>query len=130
MAQVVIKTSAEVVKEGQRIATIQTLRRDDMVVLHISLARPITVEESKHIVEAVNALRHELARADLVAISGRGPIWMYGKLLHALLHVTRAVAFYDPKVGFVIVASHTPQYQDMQVIPVPEDLASELNQLS
>lgn len=41
-------------------------------------------------------------------VEGRAPIWRYGMALH-LLHGSpaAAVAFYDPKLGAVVVASHS-----------------------
>lgn len=42
-----------------------------------------------------------------VIISGRGPVWLYGALLHHL-HVTRWSATNDPRLGAVVVASHHP----------------------
>lgn len=40
-----------------------------------------------------------------VIISGRGPVWLFGALLHHL-HVTRWSATFDPRQGAVVVASH------------------------
>ena len=42
-----------------------------------------------------------------VVISGRGPVWFFGALLHHL-HVTRWSATFDPRLGAVVVASHHP----------------------
>ncbi|HFA48248.1 MAG TPA: CRISPR-associated protein Csx3 [Bacteroidetes bacterium] len=46
-----------------------------------------------------------------VVLSGRGPIWLYGFLVH-FYHPTKWVATHDPRVqGAVIVASHTPEIE-------------------
>lgn len=41
-----------------------------------------------------------------VILSGRGPVWLYGMLVHHY-HPTRWVATHDPRLGgAVVVASH------------------------
>jgi CRISPR-associated protein Csx3 len=52
-------------------------------------------------------------------VAGRAPIWRYGMALH-LLHASpaAAVAFYDPRLGAVIVASHSRKWQVGQVVDV------------
>lgn len=40
-----------------------------------------------------------------VIVSGRGPVWLYGHLLHHL-HVTRWAATFDPRQGAVVVSTH------------------------
>jgi len=42
-----------------------------------------------------------------VIISGRGPIWLHSYLAHEY-HPCLWVAHYDPRVGAVVVQSHTP----------------------
>jgi len=41
-----------------------------------------------------------------VIISGRGPIWLHCFLAHKYHH-TKFVAIYDPRLGAVVVQSHT-----------------------
>jgi len=43
-----------------------------------------------------------------VIIEGRAPIWRYGMALHKL-HPSpaAAIAFYDPRLGAVVVATHS-----------------------
>jgi CRISPR-associated protein Csx3 len=61
----------------------------------------------------------EIPRGSLVIVEGRAPIWRYGMALH-LLHGSpaAAVAFYDPKLGAVVVASHSPEWAMGQIIDV------------
>ena len=49
-----------------------------------------------------------IPRGSLVIVEGRAPIWRYGMALH-LLHGSpaAAIAFYDPQLGAVVVASHS-----------------------
>jgi CRISPR-associated protein Csx3 len=57
----------------------------------------------------------------VVLISGRGPDWGYGMLLHAA-HPAPAVGIYDPWLrGYVVAATDSPDYTLGQVIPDPEE---------
>ena len=64
----------------------------------------------------------EIPRGALVVIEGRAPIWRYAMALHRL-HGSRAgaVAVYDPRLGPVIVQSHTPAYAEADVLDLPEE---------
>lgn len=43
-----------------------------------------------------------------VVISGRGPVWFYGRLIHHF-HPSRWIGVFDPRLnGAVVVASHWP----------------------
>jgi len=53
----------------------------------------------------------------LVAISGRGPVWLFSTLTH-ILHPSSAVAVCDPRLGYIIVESHVTKFQVGDVIPV------------
>jgi CRISPR-associated protein Csx3 len=61
----------------------------------------------------------DIPRGSLVVVEGRAPIWRYGMALH-LLHGSpaAAVAFYDPKLGAVVVATHSSNFSLGQVIDV------------
>ena len=61
----------------------------------------------------------EILRGSLVIVEGRAPIWRYGMVLH-LLHASpaAAIAFYDPRLGAVVVASHSPMWVVGQVVDV------------
>ncbi|MGF1523328.1 MAG: CRISPR-associated ring nuclease Crn3/Csx3 [Leptolyngbyaceae cyanobacterium] len=52
-----------------------------------------------------------------VVISGRAPIWLYAHLVHEL-HPTAWVACYDPRLGAVVVVTHSRQVQTGQIIPL------------
>ncbi len=54
-----------------------------------------------------------------VIINGRGPIWAYAMMLHEA-HATPWVATADPRLGAVIVQSHTPGIQPGRVIAIGE----------
>jgi CRISPR-associated protein Csx3 len=61
----------------------------------------------------------EIPRGSLVIVEGRAPIWRYGMALH-LLHGSpaAAIAFYDPKLGAVVVASHSKKWSAGYLIDI------------
>jgi CRISPR-associated protein Csx3 len=61
----------------------------------------------------------EIPRGSLVIVEGRAPIWRYGMALH-LLHGSpaAAIAFYDPRLGAVVVASHSREWTVGDVIDI------------
>ncbi len=52
-----------------------------------------------------------------VIISGRGPIWFYGRLIH-YFHPSKWVAVYDPRIGAVVVQSHDPSVKEGEIIQI------------
>lgn len=47
----------------------------------------------------------------IIIISGRGPIWLYGYLVH-YYHPVKAIALFDPRLdGAVVVESHTKEFK-------------------
>lgn len=47
----------------------------------------------------------------IVILSGRGPIWLYGHLIH-YYHPVKAIAIFDPRLdGAVVVESHTKEFK-------------------
>ena len=61
----------------------------------------------------------DIPRGSLVIVEGRAPIWRYGMALHKL-HASpaAAIAFYDPRLGAVVVATHNREWQVGQVVDV------------
>ena len=56
-----------------------------------------------------------------VVLSGRGPIWLYGFLIH-FYHPTKFIATYDPRLeGAVVVESHGSKYKVGDIIPISLD---------
>ncbi|MFA6373458.1 MAG: CRISPR-associated protein Csx3 [Methanothrix sp.] len=52
-----------------------------------------------------------IPRGSLVIVEGRAPIWRYGMALHRLHgSPAAAVAFYDPRLGAVVVATHSREW--------------------
>ncbi len=85
---------------------------EDSITLKFELQKPISPEELQNLEKELPELN-----GDLLVISGRGPIWLYGFLLHHYVHLFKAVGFYDPKLdGAVIVARHDAKYEVGQVL--------------
>ncbi|MGQ9704883.1 MAG: CRISPR-associated ring nuclease Crn3/Csx3 [Actinomycetota bacterium] len=58
-------------------------------------------------------------RGSLLVLSGRAPIWRYGLALHrANGSPAGAVAVYDPRLGAVVIMTHSPKFEEGQVEPV------------
>ena len=56
-------------------------------------------------------------RGAMLVIGGRGPVWRYGMAFHqAHGSAAAVVATYDPRLGAVVVASHSPDYRDGDVV--------------
>ena len=67
----------------------------------------------------------QIPRGALVVIEGRAPIWRYGIAFHKLHgSPAGAVAVFDPRLGAVVVASHSPQFMDGQIFDVNPPLVS------
>lgn len=61
----------------------------------------------------------QIPRGALVAIEGRAPIWRYAFAFHELHgSAAGAIGTYDPRIGLVIVASHSPKYKTGDVLDV------------
>jgi CRISPR-associated protein Csx3 len=67
----------------------------------------------------------EIPRGALVVVEGRAPIWRYGLAFHKLHgSPAAAVAVFDPRLGAVVVASHSPNFDEGTVIDVENDTES------
>ena len=82
----------------------------EVVFYSIGVDRPITPDEPLPPLPAI-------PRGALVVIEGRAPIWRYGMAFHRLHgSAAGAVAVFDPRLGTVVVASHTPGFKEGQVL--------------
>jgi CRISPR-associated protein Csx3 len=62
----------------------------------------------------------KLEPGELLIIEGRAPIWRYAMALHkAHGSAAGAIAVYDPKLGYVVVISHSPKYREGEVRRTP-----------
>jgi CRISPR-associated protein Csx3 len=52
-----------------------------------------------------------------VILSGRGPIWLYARLIHHY-HPARWIAIHDPRIGYIVVQSHTKERREGEILEV------------
>ena len=58
-----------------------------------------------------------IPKGGLLVITGRAPIWRYGQAIHAAHgSPAAAVATFDPRLGSVVVMSHSPAYREGEII--------------
>jgi CRISPR-associated protein Csx3 len=50
-----------------------------------------------------------------VVISGRGPIWLYTFLAHHY-HYVKFIAVHDPRIGYIVTESHTPDVKVGEIL--------------
>lgn len=93
-------------------------RNHSGVVVTIDIPGGITTPEE--FAAAVAEIAPQLAGPHLVLLTGRASVWGYGMLIHAA-HPSLAIACYDPRLGYVVVATHDKRYQVGQVIPQDEE---------
>ncbi|ABK14433.1 MAG: CRISPR-associated ring nuclease Crn3/Csx3 [Methanothrix sp.] len=85
---------------------------ESVVFYHIGVESPIAPDEPLPPLPPI-------PRGALVVVEGRAPIWRYGLALHRLHgSPAGAIAVFDPRLGAVVVASHTPAYRPGQVVDV------------
>ncbi len=85
---------------------------NEIILYSIGVAQPITPKEPLPPLP-------EIPRGSVVVVEGRAPIWRYGLAFHKLHgSPAAAVAVYDPRLGAVVVASHSPAFRDGQVLDV------------
>jgi CRISPR-associated protein Csx3 len=80
---------------------------------------PGGVTTPEEFANAVAEIEGQLAGDKPVLVNGRGPVWGYAMLVHEA-HPTPAVATFDPRLGYVVVATHNTDYKVGDVIADPE----------
>ncbi|MEM2185176.1 MAG: CRISPR-associated protein Csx3 [Candidatus Methanomethylicia archaeon] len=82
----------------------------------LSPNQAIAPSELPRVVEAVYNY-FSINKVDLIKISGRGPIWLYSAVVHAVAHLAKAIAVYDAINNcYIVVVSHHPKYEIGQII--------------
>ncbi|MDF1699195.1 MAG: CRISPR-associated ring nuclease Crn3/Csx3 [Saprospiraceae bacterium] len=92
-------------------------REQEYTLLEIALANPIEPNDIHHMQNLPDLVNENRASLGVI-LSGRGPIWLYGYLIHHY-HPCMWVAVFDPKLnGAVVVQSHSEKYNAADVIPI------------
>ncbi len=80
------------------------VKNDRFVIVEFILSENIGPDDLKALVPP-NPIKENFAQKGVI-LSGKGPIWLYGFLIH-YYHATQWVATYDPRLGgAVVVESH------------------------
>lgn len=58
----------------------------------------------------------EISAGTIVVLTGRAPIWRYCQAFHKVHGLACAIATHDPRLGDVVVASHTPGLKEGDII--------------
>ena len=88
----------------------------DFVVLEFELKKNLTPEDLKEI-KPPDPAKNKFSSKGVI-LSGRGPIWLYGYLIH-FYHPTKFVAVYDPRLNSaVVVESHTTEIKIGNLIKI------------
>ncbi len=111
-----------------------------VVIIEFELKRAISPDEAVDVAKLIRAFVAEFVRpnapsdAQLYAVSGRGPIWLYALILHQLLHIVPAIGVFDPKIGaaggvvVIAVHSYSAPYNEGQVVELEPRAAAQLTQ--
>ena len=84
--------------------SVHSTDRESYEFLEFKLEGPIEPNDLQYI--APRILQERKGRPVLI-LSGRGPIWLYGALIHETVHVVKVLAVWDPKLSAaVVIASH------------------------
>lgn len=94
-----------------------TVDSDAVGYLRVDFGIPGGATTPAEFAEAVEAIEPNLSGKLVVLLSGRGPVWGFAMLAHAA-HATPAVATFDPRLGYVVVQSHTKLFAVGEVIPL------------
>jgi len=80
-----------------------------ITLIYFTLKRDIEPKDLKDI-NPPDPVKNRFSQ-NLVILSGRGPIWLYGFLIH-FYHPVRAIAVFDPRLdSAVIIESHTIEFR-------------------
>lgn len=80
----------------------------------------VTFEIESGITEPDEAFSVELPKVALdrgVILSGRGPVWLFARLVHHY-HPARWIAVCDPRIGYIVVQSHSKEYTEGEVLEI------------
>ena len=86
-------------------------------IIVFDLQSPISPEDLPRLILTVKEKIAELDTTKPVAVSGRGPVWLYAAIVHEL-HYFPAVLVHDPRIGFVVVETHTRTFRVGDVVKI------------
>jgi len=90
--------------------------KEDIVMINFILKRGLDPQDLKRI-SPPDPVKSGIS-TNIVVLSGRGPIWLYGFLIH-FYHLVKAIAIFDPRYNAaIIVESHFKEYKIGDIIQV------------
>ena len=87
-----------------------------MLMLHIDLLKPVEPKQIQEILKLVDAMV-PAGGPEGICLSGRLPVWLFGALVHHF-HPRPYVCVFDPRLGGVVVATHSTQASLGDVLPL------------
>jgi len=94
--------------------------REGVTMVQFELRRELSPEDLKAI-NPPDPVKNKFSK-NVVVLSGRGPVWLYGFLVH-FYHPTSAVAIFDPRLGgAVVVESHNQDFKVGDLIKIEEEV--------
>jgi len=101
------------------VKVVKVVEGNEFVIIHVDVEGVITPEELPQLIEKLIEEVGNKYMGKGVIISGRMPVWAHSAIAHEF-HPCRWVAHFDPRIGAVVVESHTPQVKVGQVIPIEQ----------
>lgn len=104
--------------------TFKTIHKATWVMVSFSLSEDNLEPQRLSTLLPPDPIKENFAHKGVI-LSGRGPVWLYGYLVH-FYHPTKFVATYDPRLqGAVVVESHGSEYKVGDIVPVDPKLISD-----
>jgi len=92
--------------------------REGITLIHFELKRQLEPQDLKNI-RPPDPVKNIFSK-NIVVLSGRAPIWLYGFLVH-FYHPVKAITIFDPRLeAGVIVESHTKEIEVGDLIKIKE----------
>ncbi|MEO0151714.1 MAG: CRISPR-associated ring nuclease Crn3/Csx3 [candidate division WOR-3 bacterium] len=89
-------------------------KKDDFTLIEFELLRELEPSDLENI-KPPDPVKEGFSSSAII-LSGRGPIWLYGYLIH-FYHPVRAIAIFDPRLdGAVVIETHSRNFKVGEVI--------------
>jgi len=91
----------------------EVVEKSEYTIVHFRLSAPIKPEDLPLILSAAPVIDASKG----VVLSGRAPVWLHSALAHKY-HPSAWIAHYDPRLGAVVIETHTPDRKVGEVLKV------------
>jgi len=99
------------------VVEINIKKEEGVVRVEFKLARPIDPSELPDILAKFEERSKEIEGSKILILSGAGPVWLYGALVHLFVHKVQSIAVYDPKLQkAIVIATHTKDISIGQLV--------------